>query len=744
MRRRLLIFLLILTFTMLAAIVFPLAAVGALPFGSTEAMLTDRLDTLSAEVNEQYGSASVQAVRLSERLASSIAETMRAEGFSFDDASGRPELLNGLSKELLPVLLAGLDATDASGVFVTLDATVNPDIAGAETSKAGLYIRNTEPNIGGMGAESRYLLRGDSSLAGNGQLYLQSKWDLEFSVKDQPFWIQPLAAREENPDLPLSRLVYWCDTHPLTGIGYQATVCSVPLLDEEGGTLGVCGFEINQMNFSRRYKPEVSAFDRAVFLFAQSEATRMDLGGALFAGNVTVYERLGAQGTLVGEGDGFTAYRTPDGVSFTGLQKTVRLSPDDSPFADEAVSAALVVPEKDYNAYVSDLRLRYGLILFFVIAVGAAASLILSGRFLNPLTKAFRLIQEGKLAGVKTGIAEIDELIGQLYALRDKPLPNDFIQGFTERIDRLTPVETDIFHYYAEGIGEKEIRLGMFITKDALQTHNRRIYEKLGVTGKEALMLYIELIKTSGIEHKVIRRDAPPAPISGGEEEVINRINRELEESAAKLKAANNLLAEEEKVKRALHEEKEKTLLMAQLETEIYGHVIRLNTMIEQLENVTNKQKATVRITLLLCYLKRRCNLFFRERETAAFPAGELTVYMDELGEIAGYAGVKVLLTSEVRVELPIRRATLFYDFFYSVLYWATWQEGSHILARFGLEEEHTVLRLLPSGDAGSFQAEKGLLSAIALEGGGYTVKDLDEDTAGFCLTFPKGGVQDG
>jgi hypothetical protein len=228
----------------------------------------------------------------------------------------------------------------------------------------------------------------------------------------------------------------------------------------------------------------------------------------------------------------------------------------------------------------------------------------------------------------------------------------------------------------------------------------------------------------------------------GGEEDaaVLNRINRELEESSEKLKAANLLLAEEERLGRTVHAETEKTRLMAQLENEIYGHVVRLNTMVEQLENVTNRPKAAARITLLLCYLKRRCNLFFREREAECFPLGELTVYLDELSEIAGYAGVNVLVTGETEADVTVRRATLYYDFFYNALHWATWQEGSRILARLGTEGGSTVLRLLSSEDARSFQMERSLFSAIALDGGAYAVKDLDEDTVGLSLSFPAGG----
>jgi hypothetical protein len=146
---------------------------------------------------------------------------------------------------------------------------------------------------------------------------------------------------------------------------------------------------------------------------------------------------------------------------------------------------------------------------------------------------------------------------------------------------------------------------------------------------------------------------------------------------------------------------------------------------------------------LLLSYVKRRCNLFFLEKESVALPADELTVYFDELAEIAGYAGVQTIVTSEIKGHLALRHATLLYDLFYNVTYWATWITTPRILVHLGFEEGGPVLRLLPSEDAHSFQMEAALEKAIELAGGTYVVKDLD-DAVGLSLSFFEGGVENG
>jgi hypothetical protein len=233
-------------------------------------------------------------------------------------------------------------------------------------------------------------------------------------------------------------------------------------------------------------------------------------------------------------------------------------------------------------------------------------------------------------------------------------------------------------------------------------------------------------------------------PITGGfalwQEDIsgIKLLQKEIEESVSKQKAATSMLLQEEKIKRSAQEEIEKTRLLALLEDEISEHTNTLGKMIEQLDNAADKTKAAARIALLLCYIKRRCNLFFSERESRILQAGELAIYLDELAEIAGYSNIKIIVSSDLKISLFVRRATLIYDFFYSVIHWAAELDSSSIITHLGIENGDIVLRMLPSGEVNSYQMESALEKAIAAAGGTYLVKDLD-DAVGLSLSFPQG-----
>ena len=219
----------------------------------------------------------------------------------------------------------------------------------------------------------------------------------------------------------------------------------------------------------------------------------------------------------------------------------------------------------------------------------------------------------------------------------------------------------------------------------------------------------------------------------------LNLLHAAVDESVSKLTAANAMLAEEEKIKRIIAEENEKELVMARLEAEIAGYTAKLSAMAQQLENESDRHKKAAGIAILLCYVKRRCNLFFREQETHIMPSGELTGYLDELAGIAAYSGTRIVVSSDVNTGLSVRRAALFYDFFHSVIEWAGLQSRPHVMVHFREGGGRVILRLLPYASPKSFAPGDELTKAIASNGGKIAMENLD-DAAAISLSFPQGG----
>lgn len=98
----------------------------------------------------------------------------------------------------------------------------------------------------------------------------------------------------------------------------------------------------------------------------------------------------------------------------------------------------------------------------------------------------------------KLDMTPADQELFELSA-ENKPLPNDLFYDFIRRARTLTPTERQIFEHYVNGKSAQEVMEMMFITMGTLKAHNTKIYTKMNVTSRDALMLYIELIQKSGL-----------------------------------------------------------------------------------------------------------------------------------------------------------------------------------------------------------------------------------------------------
>lgn len=234
-------------------------------------------------------------------------------------------------------------------------------------------------------------------------------------------------------------------------------------------------------------------------------------------------------------------------------------------------------------------------------------------------------------------------------------------------------------------------------------------------------------------------------PIRGGmavwQEDLsqINRLRREIQDVQTRLEAANALLREEGEVKKRLLAAEANRALFEQLDRDMERRITSLAHLIETLPEAEHPRNLTAYITLCLCHIKRRMNLFFLARQGESLPGDELGMYMDELAELGRYGGLRTLLRCGQIGALEIRSAALCYDFAFEAMSWTLREEASPLMGYLEIEGTQLVFRFLPGGDPGRWRFSRELMAAVSALGGEIVCKDLD-DAYGICLTVPLGG----
>ena len=219
----------------------------------------------------------------------------------------------------------------------------------------------------------------------------------------------------------------------------------------------------------------------------------------------------------------------------------------------------------------------------------------------------------------------------------------------------------------------------------------------------------------------------------------LNQLRKEIQDVQIRLEAANALLREEGEVKKRLLAAETNRALFEQLDQDMERRITSLAHLIETLPEAEHPRNLTAYITLCLCHIKRRMNLFFLARQGESLPGDELGMYLDELAELGRYGGLRTLLRCGQIGALELRSAALCYDFAFEAMSWTLREEASPLMGYLEIEGTQLVFRFLPGGDPGRWQFSRELMAAVSALGGEIVCKDLD-DAYGICLTVPLGG----
>lgn len=217
---------------------------------------------------------------------------------------------------------------------------------------------------------------------------------------------------------------------------------------------------------------------------------------------------------------------------------------------------------------------------------------------------------------------------------------------------------------------------------------------------------------------------------------VINDFRKEQEETLKKLKARENVLQNEEAISRRKMEKEKEIRLLSLLRSEISEKTNELRKTINCIpEDIDKREKTYCYIVLLLCHIKRRCNLFFLAREGQKMPVDELEMYIDELSEFGNFAKVNSLCRSSADGEIGIRQATLIYDFFFEMLAHSVRGMKSTLICSLKREGEVLQFYALTSEAAEEFSISEEYFNTIKQAGGELKIKPLEDET-GFYLCF--------
>jgi len=521
----------------------------------------DDLDRIENELSKKCFSISNNTVELANKLNKSIQKQLDAKNTTPSQLKNNPELIDEILSAEVEKACFAMEKSGVSGVFVFLNATVNPSLERARDSKAGFFIVTTDQNQLTYENRQFFLLYGSVKLARENDMHLHTQWELEFNIapnaygKRADLFKKPFEAALVNTDEDEYNLGYWNPLFLPADNTDKIISYSVPLLDGAGKPYGVCGLGISKAAVEDILEQVSSPeYKRKVLLFSTQNEDDINMDNALICGNNSSWLENSLSNQLhitpvLENSEKLTDYyfNTPSGDGILGCNVKARLYPGESVFRNENWTIALLLPKSDVTA--KSTRLYYAVLQLILLFIASIFITLFTSKFcIHPVLDAIKKLKDNDMQE-DTNIIEIDDLIQFLRERHEAPpcrkqyaqlllsgqsgyaadtgcithnesdctaseselplLTREQYMQFEERLMSLSKAERRIFDLYMEGHNAKEICNMVYISINTLKTHNRRIYTKMNVSSRAELLKYCnELMlnpKDAGFAHTDIK-----------------------------------------------------------------------------------------------------------------------------------------------------------------------------------------------------------------------------------------------
>lgn len=522
-------------FVVILALAFVLILLGTGVFGAGEKeslrWMENEMAHLAEGVDTHFGRLSLQGTSMAEQLTRDTDLWLVEHELSVQELQDNPSLLEDLMSKQSAAVVSALESNQCSGSFLVLDATVNPALDGSEFSRAGIFLKRTEPNAVNLVGSKIHYLRGPSSIARRLGIELLGQWKMEFDVTAADYFEITMDTARENSRLALSRLYYWNKRVRLKGNSESGMLLCLPLISRDKTVYGICGLEVSSMLFKLNYSPDNSRYPGIFCTLSPLEENVLDSDWGLVGGNSYLTNpETGRFQVSTDTHTGVSTFQSNSGATYVGLLQPIKLYPAASPYQQKTWVLALMMPQQEWaSAAQGNSRILYGAILV-LLALSLLAALFVSKRYIRPVVEALNMVKgDSHTALSKTNILEIDDLLEYLSAqdeqrealgaelekAREKLRPLEACcaesalpdltayQSFVRNIDTLSAAERAVFNLYLKGYTAKEIAGQLCLSMNTIKTHNKRIYTKLDVSSRKELMVYVQMMTSERTKEEV-------------------------------------------------------------------------------------------------------------------------------------------------------------------------------------------------------------------------------------------------
>ena len=391
--------------------------------------IMSRRNNLEDDMIQRWANLGDSATAVNHEIESLLAES----GSSTQDLTANSPLSTQALENASDRLLYLLRRNTVTGVFLIFNGSESAEMPpeGEMLLRAGLYIRDYDPESNPDDYSDLMLDRCPSALAQRLGITLDTNWQPQFSFSSDSgdYFYKPYRAALESSDAEPSDLGYWCPTFTLGDDANPVITYSQPLITGDGVPYGVIGIEISTDYLTKQLPyAEINGDKQGSYLLAIDREDDEHLKFERAASSGPYYTRIfggTSSVSFLDEPVMRDCYEIADNSRIEdtayGCIEYLQLYNTNTPFVGERWALIGVIEERDLLGLYNNIQSFILLTLAAVFLIGIASACFVSIRFAHPITALAQKVRgsdpQAPVHLGKINIAEIDELSSSIEAL---------------------------------------------------------------------------------------------------------------------------------------------------------------------------------------------------------------------------------------------------------------------------------------------------------------------------------------
>ena len=458
-----------------------------------EKFMDYELQNRRQSLERQMDTLAAHGVNFSKQLSETILWTLQQQHTTLEQLNGQPKLLQNIQRNAYHVVYDTMEKTSCSGAFYLLNASVDPKEGAAAHHNtynslylkyANLYSQNTLNN-------EICMFRGDYSVARAYDINLYSTWQLEFQAMAFPE-IQSLLGQQS---FDLNKSYVMTQVMPIADSWEKVRLFIFPLLDAQGATMGLCGYELSNLYYQLRSAPVL--YQDTPLIIALLDKDEDDT----YSGQLSDEASLGQWPLVLTKKGKYTRFSSSN-TNYIGKLLPVEIG-------KSTHYLAIMLPENVYNEMLVFSRIKAVSIFGLIMLLFLLSGYFLNKKYVEPIVGDLQQLRSNPHQRPCSDLEELEQIYSA-WQSKDFQNKERMLSLEQEKSFAQQEYERAIHNLQSIALQQQKLQEQYDALQATLQEQSRILTEKMELLQREKEEAERQYASAQYIMQGYLNKDMPP------------------------------------------------------------------------------------------------------------------------------------------------------------------------------------------------------------------------------------------